>query len=506
MATYQIQTESGVYEIETGQQDDFKGFGGGKSGGKGASDSWKPESELTKLLSSSDPVQPTGDPLMDKLIFAQKEIASPIAQGANTALFGVPKYLMEKIGGKEFAKQAFSEQSTKPGKVLRFGSEATGLIGGGIGRTTANVGKRLVPKGAGLAQRILGGAAQGAVGGVLMPTEDFTSADQRVSNLTQGAVMGGLLGGILPSTSPKVAKTSKKEDIAGRLVNSIIKPAKNQFSYGKNPGLAVAKEGIVANSVDDLYPKISSALDKRTSELTNVLKKSKNKISIEGFTKPIDEAIDAAGSGGPVNNALIQRLQDTKIALLNEFKVANGKAEIVKPRNLKNISPEDATMLKRLVGQLTKWTGTSDDNAVNAALKKSYSGIKKAIEKAEPATKEINNQIANLISAESAVSNRLVQQSKNNLFSMSDMLFGIGGAGTLDSITGGLATVGVKRALTSPAFLTRVASFLAKAPAKEKVELFRRFPQLRNQLMTSGVLGGSEIRNSGKKQKLEETQ
>lgn len=153
---------------------------------------------LTDVLSSSDPVEKTGDPVMDALIFTQKEIAGPIARGANTAAFGIPRAITKKIAGEDFAKQAFPEQSTIGGKIARFGSEAVGLVGGGPGKVANMAAKgagKAVSKvtGRALVKKMAQGIAGGAAGGALLPTEDFLDAKQRGTNALSGAAIGAAL-------------------------------------------------------------------------------------------------------------------------------------------------------------------------------------------------------------------------------------------------------------------------------------------------------------------------
>ena len=139
---------------------------------------------LTEQLSSSAPPKSSGDPVIDMLINIQKEYVGPLAQGANVGFFGIPKVAAKAIGGEDFAKQMFAEQSTLPGKVARFGASAAGLLGGGAAKLSQAVGQRLMPSTLGKVGLSLAGGKVGAAKGALL-----------ANKITRGAIEGAVFGG-----------------------------------------------------------------------------------------------------------------------------------------------------------------------------------------------------------------------------------------------------------------------------------------------------------------------
>ena len=57
---------------------------------------------------------------------------------------------------------------------------------------------------------------------------------------------------ILTAIFPVGGAILKSKEGGSRLINSLIKPLQKDLSYGKDPGRAVAEEGIIANSLGEL--------------------------------------------------------------------------------------------------------------------------------------------------------------------------------------------------------------------------------------------------------------
>lgn len=301
-------------------------------------------------------------------------------------------------------------------------------------------------------------------------------AQNNQADLTPG--LGTALGVAAPvfiggvKVSGAIAK-----DQAPRIINSLIKPLSKDFSYGKNPGRAVAEMGITANSLDDLAPKITDARQTVGSQiglLTSNLE-GKAKVQIGDALNPIDKAINDANKSPRTNASLIDRLKNVKEDLLGTIEIPGG----VMRKNIGDTSFNGAYALKRQVGDLTKWTGNmSDDSIINGALKQVYGKIKQGMNDA--ATKldpqigkqltNLNEKYADLTSAEIATKYRNVLNARQNLVSMPIKVGTV--AGVITSIaTGGVALPAVlagvgaglfDKALASTAVKTRVAAWLSK--------------------------------------------
>ena len=142
---------------------------------------------LTDILSSSEPTPDTGDPVINALLGIQKEFVGPLAQGANTAALGIPKFLTRAIGGEDAMKQTFAEQSTGLGKTARFGSEVAGLFGGGAARLAGKAGKAFAPP---LAKK----AVEGGIG-LGIPAAKMRGRAVLINKILRGAIEGSVFGG-----------------------------------------------------------------------------------------------------------------------------------------------------------------------------------------------------------------------------------------------------------------------------------------------------------------------
>ena len=111
---------------------------------------------------------------------------------------------------------------------------------------------------------------------------------------------GAYLGGKAFSAAGKGIQAGIKSvsKSPAMMVNSLIKPLLKDFSYGKNPGKAVAEEGIVASSLDDLAQKIGDARQRYGKRISGWLDQLNFKRGdITGVTQPLDDAMAQAMAG-----------------------------------------------------------------------------------------------------------------------------------------------------------------------------------------------------------------
>jgi len=303
-------------------------------------------------------------------------------------------------------------------------------------------------------------------------------------------------------TGQVIADKIKDVSKAGsaRVINSLIKPLLKDFSYGKNPGLAVAQEGIVANNLDDLGNKILESRKGLGRQIETVLTSAqyqKQRLNIIKDISPIDDAMQTAAKQN--NQTLLNRLQETKKAITQNLslKYVNGQPVIktLGDKNLSNLTPLEATRIKTEIGNLTKWTGNqTDDQIVNKALKQTYGNIKESIGKTVPAVKNLNERYANLTSAEIAVKYRDKINQRKDLIGLVPKLAGAGEAiqflstGNPQRIVEGLIILGVDKVLSSPAFKTRLASGLAKLGKSDLLKVGESSPLIMNFIRQSGLL------------------
>lgn len=322
--------------------------------------------------------------------------------------------------------------------------------------------------------------------------EGLTSAgvvSAQTGEVDKDAAVAGLISGAIPfgGAAANALKTSMGPDLSARIINSLIKPLSKDFSYGKNPGRAVAEEGITGSSLEEIGNGIKEKLDLRLTQLENTLTVAASagkKVNLSGVLKPVDEAISEAREAPNTNSDVIKRLQGLKEDLMGIKTDEEGN--ITEARNFGLQEPGQATGFKRLVGSLTKFTGReSDDKTVNAALKNVYGLIKDKINAVVPEAKDLNERIADLISAKTATEYRDVVNQRLNLAKIGDFRVGATGALVTSLATGGaaipslivgLGAAGLRRAMASPTVKTNLAAWLAKtAPADQEV-LFQKAP------------------------------
>lgn len=283
-------------------------------------------------------------------------------------------------------------------------------------------------------------------------------------------------------------KSTLGKNVGSRIVNSLVKPNKSQFAYGKNPGKTLIEEGIVGNSFDDLERNIMTRRQEVGQLKQEALSKpeySHVRLDVEDTLAPIDEALKEAQKAPRQNASLISRLQDAKSDILGEAVDASGN--VTKTRKFNNLSAKETDQLKQDIGQMTKYTGNmSDDEKVNKALQGVYGNMRKKVEGAVPEVKKLNETYGGLLSAEQAVKNRAQVTERSNLMSLPGTQLASGGATTAALLTGnittsalvGLGLAGAEKALKTPATATRLAKWFSTAAPAERQRLAKAMPTI----------------------------
>ena len=253
----------------------------------------QPARDLTSVLSSSKPIPETGDPVITRLLNLQKEFVGPVAQGVNTAAFGLPKFLANKLGGQQFAQETFPEQSTTGGKFRRAGAEGLGLFQGGAAQLARTGGAKLAPsllskvglnlqkgtmaarRSAVLANKITRNAIEGAIFGGTQILGDEATLGGQVGQ----AVGGGLFGAAIPAIGSRfgVKKAGKKIITTGKIARGIKK--------FRTPTRTASIEGLTGKARKEAAGKLLSLKEEtamRINELDDVISKT-NRIKKETF-------------------------------------------------------------------------------------------------------------------------------------------------------------------------------------------------------------------------------
>lgn len=368
-----------------------------------------------------------------------------------------------------------------------------------------NVGSLLVPigaterVGAGLAAKVVGrrvAAVAGKIGAGLAvgATNDIghNLEDGRAALMPGVGTALGVAGPLVAAGGKAVMGAAKSQ--APNLINSLIKPLSKGFSYGKDPGRAVSELGITGNSLEDLAKNITSARASIGQSLETVAARVpiRATTNLSDAISPFDEAIKTAVTKN--DQALYNRLQEARDAITHIFTTSTGKIVKSGSRLLDDLNYAQGVEVKRIIGDLAKWTGAhTEDTTVNGALTRSYGVVKDKLSKlAEeaapelaPQLKKLNEQYADLTSAEIAAKYRDVLDKRQNLVNLPGKI-GLGLSliaapftGGLSTVLAGISSIGIDKALSSTAFKTRLAAWLAKAPAAEKAALIGKYPQLK---------------------------
>lgn len=366
---------------------------------------------------------------------------------------------------------------------------------------------------------LAGGLGAGAkLAGLPKLATKAAKVSELVNPVSTGLKIAGKTTDILGKTISGGAKTAGKIPQAtawasGKVVNSLVKPLLKDFSYGKNPGQEIAKQGIVANNLEELGSKIAKTRQSIGTKINNVLSNSKYnnvKIDVTDALSPLDDAMKTAASQN--NQALLTRLQNTKRAITQDLTLDYDLGQpIIKTlgdKNLKALSPIEASKIKTQIGDLTAWTGNpTDDKLVNLALKQTYGKIKEKIGTVVPEVKPLNESYANLTSAEIATKYRDKITSRQNLVSLAPKVIGGGGilygvmTGNLPIVLESIGALGVDQVLGSTMVKSRIAAGIAKLSKVEQETVFKYYPWLNKALNATGEgisKGGKKISNLGR--------
>ena len=414
-------------------------------------------------------------------------------------------------------KGTFAETFKQPTKGQLAGS----ALQSGALFIPAGAGAKAITTGARALGMKTGVSALGKIGAGVAAGEVFDIA----SNLQQGKTgaqaltpgFGALIGGAIPAAGVAknvVVRFGDKQ--APRIINSLIKPLQKDFAYGKNPGRAIAEEGIVANDFDELINKIRESrqtIGQSIGTLSESLS-SEPVLSVRNSFSPIDDAIKVAASQN--NQSLLSRLNNVKRSLTEVLEPAyddsgNIVVKSIGSRDLDNLTFKQVRNILGDVGDLTAFTGNpSDDKLVNSALKQVYGNIKGESLKA---ARNINPQIAqqfekatekygDLMSAEIAAKYRDKIIERQNLIGLSPQVVGIGsglltavatGGATLPAVLVGLSGASLDKLASTPGFKTRLAYLLSTKSEREARYLFSKIPALKKFFNTKDGLTPGDI-------------
>lgn len=275
-------------------------------------------------------------------------------------------------------------------------------------------------------------------------------------------VSGPLAKGASKVTS-KVAKGA--EDLGGRLLNFYIKPRAAGYKFGSNPGRGVVKHVGPKMSKESLKEGIVSAKDRLLKELEESAKVSNDPVD----ATPIFEEI----------GSVVNRLKDFPELYADQIESHKSLARDIMAKVAQNgyaknnriyVNPVDAVKIKRAIGDIPSWT--VNDPKLGSITKTSrgvYGKFDREIDKVLPGSKEMNQDVSDLIGAEKGID--LGMQREQNKHPLGILDWGIGaivgahGGGPVGVLQGALASKAVRSA---PFNTTAGATFGAIGKAGRK--------------------------------------
>lgn len=372
-----------------------------------------------------------------------------------------PKGLSESIGygGEQIA------EFLVPAGVIGKGTKAVEAV------TAASKLPSAVKTGLNLVSRMgLEGLAGGGVAALqagdinkdVAATAAVSAAMPAISTVI-GKAINAAKGGRMKAASAEIAK--------------IIKPDKNAYLFGKDPALAVAKEGIVANNMDDLVKNISSRADDIGKQVEANIASTGAKKVVTGIEDIIQKNADDFGTKVTDKNAW-KAYSDKLSQLTGDFKPDLKTGELIKvaDKDLSKMTTKELWDLQKKVGKLAQWTGAVGENEANKQLHKLYSTLGEQLEKAAPGTKELRFRWGELLGAEKAARARAAVAARNTNALTNVVSAGVGGSiyggmtgkSGIDNLLGAAGGVALNKIIQSPALRTRLAGLLAKESSMNK--------------------------------------
>jgi hypothetical protein len=327
------------------------------------------------------------------------------AAGLAKTIYGGGDLLRRLTGSKRIINDPGVQQNmmvpeSLPGKAGEFAAEAAPYFIPGAAAT----------KGA----TLLGKAIPAlATKGVQLGTKAvLEGAGMGTLSAAQGASPTGVgINTVLGMTSPYAGVVAKaiSENWPASIVNNMLRPFEKQFRFGKNAGQGIVDEGILAASKGRLLNQVRAAKSRVGQEIGNTLQTAKAQagpgIDINAQLGAIDDAITEAVKGGRANQPIVDQLNAFRESLTNES-VLNPKGQIIAGSPRAAMNPEQATALKRTIGENTRWTGEAYDEPLNAAKSQTYGKLRSEIEREVPQVESLNEHYSNLLEAEKIAKRR----------------------------------------------------------------------------------------------------
>lgn len=231
-------------------------------------------------------------------------------------------------------------------------------------------------------------------------------------------------GDIAASTLPRVTSGALKgagktaTGIGARAYNFLIKPNAQERAFGRSPGKALAKHiGPTAN-IENLADKTSA----KTQQLLATLEKEAANSNTPVDVTPVFNVIrDEIKRMSKLPEVYSERITAHQALARDILRMASrgGRLE----GNKITVNPTDAIQIKRTIGELPSWSPNEPKlGSISKVARKAYGSLDSEIDKAIPKTKQINEDVSNLIAAKKATERRAGAQQNLFGFGLMEML------------------------------------------------------------------------------------
>lgn len=286
-----------------------------------------------------------------------------------------------------------------------------------VGGTIVGPSAASAAAGGGITGSALGGATGGfatsAVDKLLHAAsgQDLTSQDAKDVGISTAA--GGLVGGVL-GLFEKVAGSLLTSKIARGAINESVGATTRDVTYG-NPAVGILKAGVDSPFTGDLeaykaalragqppeqallaaggrVAQVAKQVNTLSPQLDNALSKSTATLNVADIIdKPLNSAINEIVG----NRAMTEAEKDAAVTQLGALQKA------LKEGLGDTITPLQANQIKQAIGNRINWAGNvAVTDEVKPAYRAVYGAIKNAVNKAVPESAEINEDLTNLLAAQ----------------------------------------------------------------------------------------------------------
>lgn len=291
---------------------------------------------------------------------------------------------------------------------------------------------------------------------------------QELDNVTSpiGLVTGLAKPAIAVAGKVGEAIEGAKNYIANLALNDAgLAQSKSAFNYDQNARRVMSSmPDVVGNDLNSTQAAVQNKMSETGQAIQSTVQNhpmANTKLDIEEqITSPFDKKIAELNQQNPqLNSTAINRLQQAKIGLLNNFD-ENGKA--ISAPNLNSMTPSQIWNFRKLkIDPMTKFTGNvSDDAVVNSAFQEARHNLKTTMNSVMPELKPLNQDYGDLSAADDSLDKLAFKTQKEGLpgFKISDLL----SAGWL----------------SNPANKIKFAQFLYTAPKEQIASLEKSVPSL----------------------------